>query len=116
MFPVEGGLPCRWYVRAFPPGQEQPMHLNDDVSASAFHARDAGLSDLLAILQAPHEVLGALAVLGCSSPASASHGPGCVPRLVAACRDRLLDASNGGAAPVTAAWALAVMQVHLVCW
>jgi hypothetical protein len=66
-------------------------------------------------MQAPHEVLGALAALGCSSPASASHGPGCIPRLVAACRDRLLDTANGGAAPVTAAWALAVMQVHLVC-
>lgn len=62
-------------------------------------------------LQAPHEVLGALASLGCFAPMSASHGPGCVARLVAACRRKLLDTSNGGAAPVATAWALAVMQV-----
>ena len=67
------------------------------------------------ILQAPHEVLGALAVLGCTSPASASHGPGCIPRLVAGCRDKLMDPLNGGAAPIAASWALAVMQVGLDC-
>lgn len=63
-------------------------------------------------MQAPHEVLSSLATLGCFTPAPSLPRPGCVARLVKACRRRLLDPSGGGLAPVTAAWALAVMQVQ----
>ncbi len=63
-------------------------------------------------LQAPHELLNALASLGVRS-ASAQHGDDFLGRLISACRTRLLDADNSGLAPINAAWALAAMQARV---
>ena len=64
------------------------------------------------VAQAPHDALQALASLGVQRPSSAQAGGGFLAQLVADCRERLLEGSRWGDAPISAAWSLAVMQVR----